>query len=146
MSPPLPAPSYVALRNALQADFAAGIATPQALLVQWENLPFSVPENKLWCAWNVLTGPEVEASRGHPFNMWRISGGLVKVKLYAPVGQGIGAVSALADLIANHYRGSYKSDCQFWGVELRSGPEGGSRESDTWQVVIDATFTADRLA
>lgn len=139
----VPAPSYVALRNALQADFDSAIATPQALPVQWENLPFAPPENARWAAFNVLPGIEEEVARGYPENLWRFSG-ILKIKLYAPVGQGIGELQALADLIADHYRGSERAACQFWGVEVRQTD--GARESDTWLIVVDCTFRADRYA
>jgi len=136
--------SYTALRQDLAADFKAAIAVPYNLAVQWENAPFVEPEGAIaWIAWNVLTAEEQEVARGYPQNLWRCTG-IMKVRLFAPIEHGIGNLLALADLIADRYRGSTIGAVQFLGIEIK-GAE-GRREDDSWVVIVDCIFYADRKA
>lgn len=130
--------SYQSFAEDLRSDFKAGIVTPNSLPVQWENLPFQPEQNVLWIAYDHLHGDEDLISIGPP-KIWRHVGVLF-VRIYTALEKGSKAGRALADLIADRYRGSYTAGATFRGASISNG-----RREDDWYVTnAQVRYFADR--
>lgn len=133
--------SYYSFRNALAADFLANFVTPFSLPTQWENAPFTPPQNAIaWVRFQIIHGRE-ECTQIGPQNLYR-AGSMFKPAIFVPVVQGIGFMMQLADLIADRYRGSFIGGVTFQGVQIND-PRPDEAMPDWFTCSVDCYFNAD---
>jgi Bacteriophage related domain of unknown function len=120
--------------------FQDKVATPEGLLVQYENdASFAPPQTGLWARLSVQTGEIRLAGLGNP-KVYRVDG-FAEAALFAPIESGSDSLADLADATSDAFRSVGQG-----GVTFRSPHLEPMRRDERWWVLpVLCPFFADEV-
>jgi hypothetical protein len=127
------------IHNIIRTRFKTLIADVHTLTTQYDNEELSNPDNILWCRLTIKEGSTSQTSIGSPgSNIFRVVG-IIYAQLFCPIGDGDKDILAMADNIADAFRGVSISGVLFKSPSVRSLGRLGSE----WQVNVECPFQSD---
>jgi hypothetical protein len=128
------------LANAIQARFAAQVATPRGLATVYDNDPTPPPaDGSLWCRFTVLDGATRRVTVG--VKQYRTVGVAI-AQLFGPVGEGTQAQRQRADAIVAAFQDQTAAGVKY-GVPTVSNI--GKTSQGNYQVNVACPFQADTI-
>ena len=127
----------VALHNAIRSRFKTQVATPESLIVVYDNDPTSPPKaGSIWCRFSVRRSETQQVEAGPAsFRLY----GRAYAQLFGPLDKGDGALLELADTIVAEFLGETAAGVRYGEVTVVPvGVRGGE-----YQVNVEIPFMAD---
>ncbi len=128
--------NYEDAANTIRSRFRTEIAVPESLQTQYDNAPFTPPDNEVWCRLSIIweTNNAVELG-GSRFRKT----GRMEAQLFGPVSRGDKAILELADKIVTPFRAVTDTLITFRTPSVFIV----GRIGDDWVVIVPCPFYGD---
>ena len=138
--------NYEELHNIIRTRFQERIADVHSLTTQYDNQNLTKPQNKLWCRFTIKDGDTFQKSIGSPDTNIHRAVGVAFAQLFCPIGKGDKDILAMADNIAEAFRGKSVSGVVFKtpSIKILGRVAADKRTAGSeWQVNVSIPYYAD---
>lgn len=132
---------WEALHNVVRSRFKTQIADVQSVTVQYDNAPFTEPEDATWVRWTIVPAQTSLVAIGGTSRRYRTVG-LAVASIFVPVESGDALALRLADAVATAFRCVTDTGVVFSSPSVINR----GRDENWWQVNVECPFYADDLA
>lgn len=130
-----------AATSVIRGRFNSLITVPYGLPTEFDNAPFTRPENSKWCRWSVLVGGNSLVSIGASTKRFRRVGVAI-AQLFSPILLGTKDILQLVDVIEASFRAITVSSVVF----TTPFSESIGRDEEEWQTNVTCPFYFDHVA
>lgn len=134
-------PTYNALSDAINSRFKTQVADVVPITAQYDNFPFTPPNDSAWARFKINFGQRTQiSSGGDGSNLFRVIGVAV-ASIFVPIESGSNAALVIADVVDSAFRATSTADVVYRTPSVESIGVSGK----WWQFNVNIPFYSDTV-